>query len=35
MIRGAEKSTLIGAPPAAVAAELEKLWKAEWRSQPK
>jgi hypothetical protein len=29
------KSTLIGAPPPAVAAELEKLWKAEFRSQPK
>ena len=29
------KSTLIGAPPPAVAAELEKLWKSEWRSQPK
>lgn len=27
------KSTLIGAPPPAVAAELEKLWKQEWRSQ--
>ena len=25
------KSTLIGSPPPAVAAELEKLWKAEWR----
>lgn len=29
------KSTLIGAPPPAVATELEKLWKSEWRSQPK
>jgi hypothetical protein len=29
------KSTLIGAPPPPVAAELEKLWKAEFRSQPK
>jgi hypothetical protein len=29
------KSTLIGNPPPAVAAELEKLWKAEFRSQPK
>lgn len=29
------KSTLIGAPPPAVASELEKLWKAEFRSQPK
>jgi hypothetical protein len=29
------KSTLIGAPPPAVASELEKLWKSEWRSQPK
>ena len=29
------KSTLIGAPPPAVAAELEGLWKKEWRSQPK
>ena len=29
------KSTLIGSPPAAVAAELEKLWKTAFRSQPK
>ena len=29
------KSTLIGEPPPAVAAELPKLWKIEWRSQPK
>jgi len=29
------KSTLIGSPSSAVAAELEKLWKSEWRSQPK
>jgi hypothetical protein len=29
------KSTLIGAPPPPVAAELDKLWKQEWRSQPK
>lgn len=29
------KSTLIGDPPPAVAAELEKLWKSEWRQQPK
>jgi hypothetical protein len=29
------RSTLIGAPPPAVAAELEKLWKAEFRSQPR
>jgi hypothetical protein len=29
------KSTLIGAPPLAVAAELDRLWKAEFRSQPK
>jgi hypothetical protein len=29
------KSTLIGSPPPAVASELEKLWKTEWRSQPK
>lgn len=29
------KSTLIGAPPPAVAGELEKLWKAEFRSQAK
>lgn len=29
------RSTLIGAPPPAVATELEKLWKAEFRSQPK
>jgi len=29
------KLTLIGAPPPAVATELERLWKSEWRSQPK
>jgi hypothetical protein len=29
------KSTLIGAPPPGIASELEKLWKREWRSQPK
>jgi hypothetical protein len=29
------KSTLIGDPPPAVAAELEKLWKKHFRSQPK
>lgn len=29
------KSTLIGSPPPAVVAELDKLWKTEWRSQPK
>jgi hypothetical protein len=29
------KSTLIGSPPPAVAGELQKLWKAEIRSQPK
>jgi hypothetical protein len=29
------KSTLIGSPPPAVAGELENLWKAEFRSQPK
>ena len=29
------KSTLIGSPPPPVAAELEKLWKAEFRSQQK
>ena len=29
------KSTLIGAPPPAVVTELERLWKTEWRSQPK
>lgn len=29
------KSSLIGSPPPAVAAELEKLWKSEFRSQPK
>lgn len=29
------KSTLIGSPPPAVAAELEKLWKTTFRSQPK
>lgn len=28
------RSTLIGEPPPAVAAELAKLWKKEWRSQP-
>ncbi len=27
------KTTLIGDPPAAVASELPKLWKKEWRSQ--
>jgi hypothetical protein len=29
------KSTLIGDPPPAVAAELERLWKKQFRSQPK
>ena len=29
------KSTLIGSPPSAVAGEFDKLWKTEWRSQPK
>jgi hypothetical protein len=29
------KSTLLGTPPPAVVAELEKLWKTEFRSQPK
>lgn len=29
------RSTLIGSPPPAVAAELEKLWKSEFRSQQK
>ena len=29
------KSSLIGAPPPAVATELERLWKSEWRSTPK
>lgn len=29
------KSTLIGAPPPALVRELERTWKAEWRSQPK
>lgn len=29
------RSTLIGAPPPAVATELDRLWKQEWRSQPK
>ncbi len=29
------KSTLIGNPPPAVAAELEKIWKKQFRSQPK
>ena len=29
------KTTLIGDPPAPVAAELATLWKKEWRSQPK
>jgi hypothetical protein len=28
------KTTLIGDPPPAVAAELGQLWKKEWRSQP-
>ena len=28
------KSSLIGAPPPAVATELERLWKTEWRSKP-
>ena len=28
------RSTLIGSPPPAVAGELDKLWKKEWRSQP-
>jgi hypothetical protein len=29
------RSTLIGDPPAPVAADLARLWKVEWRSQPK
>jgi hypothetical protein len=29
------RSTLIGDPPPAVAAELEKIWKKQFRSQPK
>lgn len=29
------RSTLIGAPPPAVATELDRLWKAEFRSQAK
>jgi hypothetical protein len=29
------KATLLGAPPPAVAAELEHLWKSEWRQQQK
>ena len=29
------RSTLIGSPPPAVAAELETLWKKQFRSQPK
>jgi hypothetical protein len=29
------KSTLIGNPPPAVAVELEKLWKKQFRSQSK
>jgi hypothetical protein len=29
------RSTLIGSPSPAIAAELEKLWKSEFRSQPK
>ncbi len=29
------KSTLIGSPPPAVAAEVERLWKSEFRRQPK
>jgi hypothetical protein len=32
LVRG--RPTLIGSPPPAVAAELERLWKAEWRSRP-
>lgn len=28
------RTTLIGNPPPAVATELAKLWKKEWRSQP-
>ena len=29
------KTTYLGDPPAPVATELAKLWKSEWRSQPK
>ena len=29
------KTTYIGDPPGPVATELARLWKAEWRSQPK
>ncbi|MEO8484813.1 MAG: Ivy family c-type lysozyme inhibitor [Betaproteobacteria bacterium] len=29
------RATLIGDPPPSVATELGKLWKIEWRSQPK
>jgi hypothetical protein len=29
------KTTLIGDPPPAMAAELARLWKKEWRSKPK
>ena len=29
------RSTLIGAPSPAVATELDRLWKSEWRSPPK
>jgi hypothetical protein len=29
------RSSYLGAPPADVAAELDKLWKTEWRSTPK
>ena len=31
LLRG--QPALLGAPPAVVAAELERLWKAEWRQK--
>ena len=31
LLEGGARSTLIGAPPPAVAAELERLWRKEWR----
>ena len=31
VFEGNRRSTLIGQPPAAVAAELERLWRSEWR----
>ena len=31
VFEGGARSTLIGAPPPAIAAELERLWRKEWR----